>query len=125
MTGLLLKDAVYAIVGAAMEVYDVLCPGFLESVYQEALARELTSRNIPSVAQKPLTIFYKGHPLAKEYVADLICYDQLIVELKALERLSGKEEAQIINYLKATGLDVGLLINFGSPGKLEWHRYVK
>ncbi len=125
MTELLLKDEVYAIVGAAMEVYNVLGVGFLEAVYQEALELELQSRSIPFVARKPLTISYKEHQLAKEYVADFVCYDQIIVELKALDRLSGKEESQVINYLKATGLRVGLLINFGNQGKLDWHRFVK
>jgi GxxExxY protein len=71
-----------------------------------------------------LTISYKVRPLKKEYKADLVCYGQIILELKALDRLSGKEEAQILNYLKVTGLRVGLLINFGSAGKLEWKRFV-
>jgi GxxExxY protein len=97
MTELLLKDGVYAIVGAAMEVYNVLGVGFLEAVYQEALELELQSRSIPFVTRKPLTISYKEHQLAKEYVADFVCYDQIIVELKALDRLSGKEESQVIN----------------------------
>jgi len=72
-----------------------------------------------------MTISYKHRQLGKEYVADLVCYDQVIVELKALGRLSGREEAQILNYLKATGLRVGLLINFGSTGRLEWKRFVR
>jgi len=96
----------------------------LEAVYQEAIQIELTSCNIPFEAQKRLTVEYKGNPLKTNYIADLICYDQIIVELKALDRLSGREEAQIINYLKATGVRVGLLINFGSSGKLEWKRFV-
>jgi len=125
MTELLLKNEVYAVVGAAMEVYNVLGSGFLEAVYQEALELELADRHIPFVAQRPLKIVYKGHHLAKEYVADLVCYEQIIVELKALDRLSGREESQVINYLKATGLRVGLLINFGGLAKLEWHRFVK
>ncbi len=124
MTKLILKDEVFAVIGAAIEVHRELGPGFLEPVYQEALEIELHSRRIPFEAQKPLVICYKGRRLKKEYIADLICYGQIITELKALERLSGKEEAQILNYLKATGLRVGLLINFGSSGKLEWKRYI-
>jgi GxxExxY protein len=122
---LLLKDEVFAIVGAAIEVHRELGPGFLEAVYQEALELELAHRQIPFVPRQTLPIFYKGQRLKKEYEADLICYKQIIVELKALDRLSGKEEAQLLNYLKATGLRVGLLINFGSVGKLEWQRFVK
>jgi GxxExxY protein len=122
---LLLKDEVYAIVGAAIEVHRELGPGFLEAVYQEALELELARRQLPFVPRQTLPVFYKGQRLKKEYEADLICYQQIIVELKALDRLSGREEAQLLNYLKATGLRVGLLINFGSVGKLEWQRFVK
>jgi len=125
MTELILKDEVYAIVGAAIEVHRELGAGFLEAVYQEALEMEMRGRDIPYEAQKQLRIFYKGRPLNKEYFADLVCYGQVIVELKALDRLSGNEEAQILNYLKATGMRVGVLINFGSHGKLEWKRFVK
>lgn len=125
MTELILKDEVFAIIGAAIEVHRELGPGFLEAVYHEALEIELASRKIPFESRKALTIVYKGRPLKKEYEADLVCYGQIIVELKALDRLSGKEEAQILHYLKATGLRVGLLINFGSHGKLEWKRFVR
>ena len=125
MTELLLKDEVFAIIGAAIEVHRELGCGFLEAVYQEALEIELENRQLPFEAQKPLVIFYKKHRLKKEYVADLVCHGQIIVEIKALDRLSGKEESQILNYLKATGLRVGVLINFGSHGKLEWKRFVR
>ena len=125
MTGLILKDEVYAVVGAAIEVHKELGLGFLEAVYQEAMEIELKLRGIPFEAQMPLTILYKGRGLKKEYVSDLVCYAQIIVELKALEGLSGKEEAQLLNYLKATGLRVGLLINFGNSTKLEWRRFVR
>jgi GxxExxY protein len=121
---LILGDEFYAIVGAAMEVHSELGPGFLEAVYQEALEIELSSRRLPFEAQKPLIVSYKGRRLKKEYVADIICYGQIIVELKAMDRLTGKEESQILNYLKATGWKVGLLINFGSHGKLEWRKFV-
>lgn len=124
MSELLLRDEVYAVIGAAIEVHRELGAGFLEAVYQESLEMELALRGIPFVPQQPLTIRYKGRPLKKEYIADVICYGQVIVELKALDHLSGKEVSQLLNYLRATGLRVGLLINFGSHGKLEWKRLV-
>jgi len=125
VTDLILKDEAYAIVGAAIEVHRELGSGFLEAVYQEALQMELHERGIPFEAQKPLRIQYKGQTLRKDYCADLLCYGQIVVELKALDRLSGNEESQILNYLKATGLRLGLLINFGGQRKLEWKRFVK
>lgn len=121
---LILKDETYAIVGAAIEVHRELGPGFLEAVYHAALKLELVNRKIPFETEKSLIIYYKGQNLGLNYRADVICYDQIIVELKALDRLSGKEESQVLNYLKATGLKVGLLINFGSHGKLEWRKFV-
>jgi len=125
MAELLLKDEVYAVVGAAMEVYNALGPGFLEPVYQEALEMELRERRVPFEAQKELRIYYKGHCLQKTYVADLIAFGKVIVELKALSCLTSHEEAQLLNYLKATGIEVGVLINFGAAGKLEWSRKIK
>lgn len=120
----LLKDEVYMIIGAAIEVHRVLGRGFLEAVYQEALGIEFKLRNIPSIAQKQLPIEYKGELLHSIYIADYFCYDQIIVELKALDQLTNKEVSQILNYLKATRLQVGLLVNFGKQGKLEWKRFV-
>ena len=124
MPELILKDEVYAIAGAAMEVYYVLGVGFLEPVYQEALAIEFSRRGIPYVKEKKLNIFYKDVEMDKSYCADFVCYDQIIVELKSMFRLTTIEEAQIINYLKITRMHVGLLMNFGSRPKLEWKRYV-
>ena len=124
MTELLFKEEVFKIVGAAIEVHRALGSGFLEPVYQEAMALELASSSIPFEAQKTLRITYKGQKLKKEYVPDFVCYQQIIVELKALAQLSGIEEAQALNYLKATGFRVALLLNFGSGGKLEWKRLV-
>src|SRR5262245_23095070 len=106
-----------------MEVHSELGPGFLEAVYHAAIKIELANREILFESEKSLPIFYKGRQLDTGYRADLICYGQIIIELKALDRLTSKEEAQMLNYLKATGLRVGLLINFGSHGKLEWRRY--
>lgn len=124
MVKLLLKEEVYAIVGAAMEVHKELGPGFLEAVYQEALEIEFALRQIPFESQKELAIYYKGHRLKKTYAVDFLNYDQIIVEIKALDRLTSKEEGQLLNYLKATGLEVGALINFGAPS-LEWKRMVR
>ena len=125
MDELVLRAEVYAVVGAAIEVHRELGEGFLEAVYQEALERELALREIPFEAQRELVIHYRGQPLSKIYVCDLLCFDKVLVELKAMDRLTGREEAQVINYLKAAGLPVGLLINFGAHGKLEWRRLVK
>jgi len=102
----------------------VLGPGFLEPVYQEALEIESEARRLPFKAQPTLKISYKEHILKKEYIPDFIFFEQIIVEIKALDRLSGKEEAQVLNYLKVTGYKVGVLINFGSHPKLEWKRFV-
>jgi GxxExxY protein len=124
-TELLFKDEVYTIYGAAIEVHKELGAGFLEAVYQEALEIELQIRGIPFESQKSLPILYKGRLLKREYIADVVCYGKIIVELKSIKELSEKEEAQTLNYLKATGLRLGLLINFGSHGQLERKRLVK
>ena len=124
MAELIYKEEVFAIVGAAMEVHTVLGSGYLEAVYQEALEIESRSRKLPFESQKVLQIRYKEHTLKKEYIADLIYFDKIVVELKAMERLSGREESQLLNYLKATGMKIGVLINFGSHLKLEWKRLV-
>ncbi|GAB4569894.1 MAG: hypothetical protein Fur0017_15440 [Anaerolineales bacterium] len=124
MSSLIYKDEVYAIIGAAMEVHTVLGTGFLEPVYQEAMEIECASRNIPFISQQILQIHYKQHILKKEYVADMVCFEKIIVEFKALDNLTGREASQVINYLKATGYKVGVLINFGSNVKLEWKRFV-
>lgn len=124
MAEILLKDEVYAIVGAAMEVYNHLGAGFLESVYQEAMELELTDLGIPFQAQVPLRIKYKDRVLQKSFCADLICYRSVLVELKAIDQTTRREEAQVLNYLRATGLRVGVIINFGDPGRLDWTRVV-
>ena len=122
---LLLRDEVYAIIGAAMDVHSELGAGFLEAAYQEAMEIELGLREIPFQPQCPLKIRYKGRVLEKAYCADFLCYGQVVVEIKAMRELTGREEAQLLNYLKATGLRVGLLINFGDPGRLDWKRLVR
>ena len=113
----------YAIIGAAMEVHRQLGHGFLEAVYQEALALELTARQIPFQREVPLDVQYKGTILNCCYKADFICYGEVIVELKALAHLTTIEHAQVINYLKATGLMRALLINFGASS-LDYKRLV-
>lgn len=122
---LLLKDEVYAVVGAAMEAHRELGCGFLEAVYHEALEIELASRQIPFESKKQLSIRYKGQELKKAYEADFICYGQMVVEIKAADQLTSRDEGQLLHYLKATGLRVGVLMNFGSHPKLEWKRFVK
>ncbi len=124
MDNLLYREEVYAIVGAAIEVHRELGNGFLEPVYQESLQLELASRSIDFQAQVKLELFYKNHLLEKNYTPDFVCNDKIVVEIKALSALTSTETAQILNYLKATKLRVGLLINFGSKGRLEWKGYV-
>ena len=124
MIDLLYKDEVYAIVGAAMDVYNDLGPGFLENVYQEAIEIEVDARKIPAKPIQEIHIKYRGKPLKKFYVADLVCYGKVIVEIKSMDRLTLREEGQLINYLKATGMKVGILINFGHYPSLEWKRLV-
>jgi GxxExxY protein len=119
---LLFKDEVYKIIGVAMEVSNELGCGFLEAVYEEALMIEFTTKEIPYIAQKEIEINYKGQILNKKYYADFLCFNSIIVEIKAIKRLTEIEDAQILNYLKATCLPLGILINFGST-KLEWKRF--
>ena len=121
---LLLKDEVYAIIGAAFEVYNTLGSGFLEAVYQEALAIEFRFRQIPFQEQAPVAIDYKGEPLKTKYYADFLCYSEILVEIKAQDCLTSTNEAQLLNYMHGTKLPVGLLINFGNASKLEWKRFV-
>jgi GxxExxY protein len=113
----------YAIIGAALEVHKELGHGFLESVYQEALAIEFSRQKIPFKKECPVPIYYKGELLKSPHRADFLCYDSIIVELKALSIMSGTEEAQVIHYLKATKLKKALLFNFGKPS-LEFKRIV-
>jgi GxxExxY protein len=122
MVELIYKDAVYAIIGAAMEVYNTLGPGFAEPVYQEAFGIEMIGRNIPVKPQQELVILYKGRQLQKTYFADYVAYEKIVIEIKALDRLSTREEAQLLNYLRATKSPLGLLINFGAMNDLEWKR---
>ena len=106
-----------------MDVHRTLGCGFLEAVYQEALEIELAARNIPFQASKEIVICYKGRQLKKVYAADFLVFDRIIVEIKASKELTSIDEAQVLNYLKATGLELGLLINFGEES-LKWKRKI-
>ena len=124
MSELMFRDEVHRIGGSAMEVYNVLRAGFAEAIYQEAMETEMAERGIPFARQVLLRIKYKQRVLEKQFIADLICFGGVLVELKAISQTMKADEAQVLNYLRATGLRVGLLINFGDPGRLEWHRFV-
>lgn len=121
---LIYKEESYAIVGACFEVYNELGNGFDESIYHEALEMELRSRNIPFVSELPIRVQYKGKILAKFFKADIVCHEKIIIELKAVKALNDHHRQQVINYLKATGYRLGLLINFGAPEGLEYERVV-
>jgi GxxExxY protein len=121
---ILFKDECYAIQGAVFEVYREMGCGFLEAVYQECLEKELAVRSIPYVSQQELRLNYKGESLRQTYKPDLICYGNIIVELKALSSTTGDHKAQVLNYLKATGIRLGLLVNFGCHPKATAERIV-
>jgi len=121
---ILYKDESYRIQGAVFEVYRELGCGFLEAVYQECLEKELSIRNMPFVAQQELRLTYKGEPLRRVYLPDLVCYKSIIVEIKALFTTTGEHTAQVLNYLKATGIPLGLLVNFGCYPKATVKRIV-
>ena len=121
---LIFKEEVYRIVGAAMEVHSELGTGFSEAIYQEAMELESGWRSIPFEPQRKLEVRYKGRLLKKWYCADLLCFGKIIVEIKVLDRVYPQDEAQLLNYLKATGLQVGIILCFGNHSKLEWKRMV-
>ena len=121
---ILYKDECYQIQGAIFEVYREMGCGFMESVYQECLEREFKLRNVPFVAQSTLLLKYKSELLSQTFKPDLICFDSIIVELKAVSTISGEHQAQVLNYLKATGMKRGLLVNFGCYPKATVERLV-
>ena len=113
MSMIIYPNESYKIIGCMMRVHRELGCGFLEKVYQEALEREFITEGIPFQREVNLKIYYRGVPLQQDYIADFVCYDKIIVELKAISKLSDVEKAQVINYLKATGYELGILANFG------------
>lgn len=122
--GLLYEEEAYRIRGAVYEVNREMGAGFLEAVYQECLAIEMASRDIPFTAAPTLRLAYKGRPLRQGYVPDFVCFDAIVVELKATRELDGSHRAQVLNYLKATNLRLGLLVNFGCAPRARIERII-
>lgn len=119
-----LSERIYSIIGAAMRVHSELKHGLLESVYQESLAIELGLRNIPHESEKLIRIYYRGIPLEKYYRADIVCYDDIILELKAVDKILPEHRAQLFNYLRLTKAKIGILMNFGDNSfKSETYSY--
>ena len=118
------KEESYRLMGACFEVYKEKGNGFLEAVYQECLAIELKTQGIPFVERPRIELDYKGKMLLQYYEPDFLCFGKIIVEIKAVKNLGDDHRAQILNYLKATGLELGLLVNFGHHPKLEHERFV-
>ena len=121
---LLYKDESYEIIGACFEVYKEKGNGFVEPVYQECLEMEFGLQGVPFSAQERLRLSYKGQELKQRYIPDFMCYEKIIVELKAVTQLTDEHRAQVLNYLKATGYRLGLLVNFGHHPKLEYERII-
>ncbi len=121
---LVYKEESYAIVGACLEVYNIMGAGFLEGVYQKCLEHELNLRGIPFVPQKRISLLYKGHDIKQDYIPDLVCYDKIVLELKAVSALNDEFRCQLLNYLNATKFELGLLVNFGHFKTLERERFV-
>ncbi len=118
------KEESYKIMGACFEVYNEKGFGFHEAVYQECMELELGFQSIPFQPQQELGLDYKGHPLKQKYIPDILCFGTIVVEFKAVSALTDEHRGQVLNYLRATGMKLGLLINFGNPKKLEWERIV-
>ena len=118
------KQESYRIMGACFEVYKEKGNGFVEPVYQECLAIELQMQEIPFVEQVELCLEYKARPLKQKYKPDFVCFDKIILEIKAVSKLTDEHRAQVHNYLKATRYKLGLLVNFGHYPKVEWERIV-
>ena len=125
MSDLILKEESYAIMGACFEVYKEKGSGFLEDVYEECLALEFDDQGIPFEEQKEHHLTYKGRSLTKTYRSDFWCFDQVILEIKAVEKLTDPHRSQVLNYLNATDARLGLLVNFGHSPRLEWERIVR
>lgn len=120
---LIFKEESYNIIGAAIDVHNELGNGFLEAIYQEALETEFINKKIPYKREVSLPVYYRGKLLSKSYIADFICYEKIILELKALSAILPEHKAQVINYLKATNFRLGIIINFGEKS-LKHHRLI-
>ena len=125
MTEIICKKESYAIVGACFEVYNAKGCGFLEPVYQECLAIEFEHQGIPAISKPLLTLSYRDRVLSQTYQPDFVCFEKIILELKAVSTLADEHRAQLLNYLYATGFELGLLVNFGHYPKLEYERIAK
>ena len=123
-TQLLYKEESYRIMGAAFEVYKEKGSGFLEAVYQECLALEFETQGVPAIEKTLLALRYKGRELKQRYEPDFLCFDTIIIEINAVKTLLDEHRAQIVNYLKATGKELGILINFGHHPKVQYERFV-
>lgn len=124
MAELMYKEESYKIMGACFEVYKEKGHGFVEPVYQECLGLEFALQEIPFEPQKSLALSYKGTHLKQRYIPDFVCHGKIIIELKAVTALTNEHRAQVLNYLKATGFRLGLLVNFGHHPKLQYERIV-
>ena len=124
MAEILCKDESYAVMGACFEVYSVMGSGFLERMYQECLEIEFSSRKIPAFSQCPVRLSYKYRELRSTYVPDFVCYGKMILEVKGVSEISDSHRAQVLHYLRASGLRLGLLVNFGRSRSLQWERLV-
>jgi GxxExxY protein len=125
VTEIVYREECYRIIGACFEVYNEKGSGFTEPIYQECLEMELGMQGIASEAQAHLPLSYKGRPLRQRFQPDFVCLGKVILEIKAVSALTNEHRAQVPNYLNATGCRLGLLVNFGHHGKLEWERIMR
>ncbi len=124
MADILFKQESFRIIGACFELHNEMGSGFLEPVYQECLEIELASQGIPFYQKRELDLRYKTRQLEQKYIPDFVCFDQIIVEIKAVDSLCDDHRAQVINYLNATGFRLGLLVNFGTHPRIQYERFV-
>ena len=125
MSPIIFREEAFAIIGACFEVYNDKGNGFVEPVYHECLEIEFELRGLPCVSKPELKLTYKGRDLKKVYEPDFVCFEKLILEIKAVSDLADEHRAQVHNYLKATGFRLGLLVNFGARGELKHERIVR
>ena len=125
MAEILFKEESYKLMGAMFEVYKEMGCGFLERVYRECVELELADQEIPFIPQAELTLNYKHHKLKSRYVPDVICYEKIVLEIKALKAIADEHRAQVHNYLKASGYRLGIIANFGHYPKLQYERIVR